>query len=68
MEENETKNSKDFKAITDAKVNYSYNNEKIRKGNPFIPFLGGLVGGALVVSICLGVPNIRENIFTTTRF
>ena len=63
MENKETKSSTDFKTITNDKINYLYNSEKTQKRNPFFPFLGGMLGGALVISICLGIPNIKENIF-----
>ena len=67
MEENKEENSKDFKTISNPKFNYTYNDEKIKKGNPLLPFLGGLVGGVLVVSVCFGVPNIRKH-FLTNEF
>ena len=34
--------------------------------NVFLPFVSGIVGAALILGICLGVPSIKEKIFDIT--
>lgn len=64
-------NSSNFKTVKNTETYSTYANKK--KGNKskqpgglkniFVPFLSGVLGGALVIGTCLGVPSIKEELF-----
>ena len=73
MEENEkdNKKKKDSKFITVTDSN-KYNEKKVKNKSGFgktvlLPFFSGVVGCALVVGTCFGIPSIRSKILNTSE-
>ena len=76
MEENEKKEEKiqNFKAVQNPN-NYhtsytSINNQKVKIGfgkSVVLPFFSGVVGCALVVGTCFGIPSIKEKLLNTNN-
>lgn len=65
------KSGKEFKAVNqNTKRNYN-NGEKSSKGgfgrSVIVPFLSGILGAGVVLGTCLGVPEIRDNLFPTNN-
>lgn len=44
-------------------------NKRAKNSSPniFIPFISGMLGGALVIGICFGVPNLKSKLLETTQ-
>lgn len=64
--------SENNKNVENKKFNFPQNNkgfkEKEKTGfgkSVLIPFCSGVIGAALVVGVCFGVPTIRDNLIET---
>lgn len=72
MEENEKKENSKFKTVANkGAYNTVYeinNNQKHKSGfgkSILLPFFSGVVGCALVIGTCFGIPSVREHILNT---
>ena len=72
MEENEKKDNSKFKTVSNkGAYNTVYeinNNQKHKSGfgkSIVLPFFSGVVGCALVIGTCFGIPSVREQIMNT---
>ncbi len=73
MEENEKKDNSKFKTVSNkGAYNTVYeinNNQKHKSGfgkSIVLPFFSGVVGCALVIGTCFGIPSVREHILNTS--
>lgn len=72
MEENEKKDNSKFKTVSNKgayNTVYEINNQKHKSGfgkSIVLPFFSGVVGCALVIGTCFGIPSVREHILNTS--
>lgn len=57
-------NDNEFNYSSDNNFKKVPNNNKSGFGKTvFVPFISGIIGAALVVGICFGVPNVKDKLF-----